>query len=88
MTKNLYGLFRRLDANDVYWVITDEFGKIISITNLYDGTHTRGIAGTKFYLDYVVDTDILYSSVDDAIEVGGITLLYQGKNIEAIIKPE
>ena len=87
VTKNLYGLFRKFDAYDIYWVVTDEYGKILSITNLFDGTKTRGIAGTRFYLDYVISTDILFDDADTAI-YEGVALIYQGENIEAIVKPE
>lgn len=75
VTKQYYGLFKQPNSADVFWVVADSTGKITSIINLYDGTRARGISGTKFYLNYVVDTKILFDSIIEAVDIGVVTIM-------------
>lgn len=58
----------------VYYIATDEFGKVISIYSLTDQMKVNGIYGTKIYVNYVVDTQYLYRSVMFAMNKGLIDI--------------
>lgn len=67
--------FGFVNNNDnVYYIATDEFGKVISIYSLTDQMKVNGIYGTKIYVNYVIDTQYLYRSVLFAMNQGVIDI--------------
>lgn len=67
--------FGFVKSNDtVYYIATDEFGKVMSIYNMTDQMKVNGIYGTKIYVNYVVDTQCLYRSVLFAMNKGLIDI--------------
>lgn len=60
--------------DNVYYVATDEFGKVISIYSLTEQMKVNGIYGTKIYVNYVIDTKYLYRSVLFAMNQGVIDI--------------
>lgn len=67
--------FGFVNSNDnVYYIVTDEFGKVLSIYSLTDQMKVNGIYGTKIYVNYVIDTQYLYCSVLFAMKHGLIDI--------------
>ena len=67
--------FGFVKSNDtVYYIATDEFGKVMSIYSMTDQMKVNGIYGTKIYVNYVVDTQYLYHSVMFAMNEGLIAI--------------
>jgi hypothetical protein len=51
----------------IYYVATDEHGKILSIYDLHNRVQIRSVHGTTLYVDYVVDTSCMKRSILSAM---------------------
>ena len=81
LEKYKYIIFRVLPEQKLYFITATVQGKILSIYCLSDNCYSRGIFGTPYYVNYVVDVSKFFDSVLTALSWGYEDITQDSKNI-------